>query len=301
MPTIPSRPGPSRASHQAREAAESFGTDPERYDRTRPRYPAALIDQIMRRIPGRDVLDVGIGTGVSAQPFQQAGFRVLGVEVDSRMAEFARRRGFDVEVARFEDWDPAGRTFDAIVAGMAWHWVDPAAGATKAARALRPDGLLALFWNVHQPPAELAGAFAEVYRRVLPDTPFAAAPADPVNGYGQILDTASAAVAATNAFSAPERLRADWERSYTGEEWLDQVPTFGGHSALAPETLAELLSGIKAAIDAIGGSFPVKYTALALMTRRLRDHASPGRLGPGGPASGRPAAGEARRACSRCW
>jgi hypothetical protein len=43
---------------------------------------------------------------------------VLGVEVDKRMAEFARREGFDVEVAAFEDWDAAGRTFDAIIAGM---------------------------------------------------------------------------------------------------------------------------------------------------------------------------------------
>ena len=24
----------------------------------------------------------------------------------------------------------------------------------------------------------------------------------------------------------------DWERTYTRDEWLDQVPTFGGHSQL---------------------------------------------------------------------
>ncbi len=83
--------------------------------------------------PGRDVLDVGIGTGVSALPFQAAGCRVLGVEVDAPMAEFARAHGLDVEVAKFEDWDPARRMFDAIIAGMTWHWIDPAAGAKKAA------------------------------------------------------------------------------------------------------------------------------------------------------------------------
>jgi SAM-dependent methyltransferase len=120
------------------------------------------VERIIAGSPGRDVLDVGIGTGVSARAFQTAGCRVLGVEVDSRMAEFARQRGFDVEVARFEDWDAAGRRFDAIIAGMTWHWIDPAAGARKAAGLLRPDGRLAVFWNIGQPPPDLAGAFSDV-------------------------------------------------------------------------------------------------------------------------------------------
>ena len=272
MPTI--LPGPDPSPNQARHAAESFGTDPERYDRTRPRYPQALIDRIISSSPGGDVLDVGIGTGVSAQPFRAAGFRVLGVEVDRRMAAFARGRGFIVEDGKFEDWDPADRTFDAVIAGMTWHWIDPVAGAAKAAAVLRPDGLLALFWNVHRPPVKLAHAFAEVYRRVLPDTPFAAVPADAVRAYSQILDNAAAGIKATNAFTEPEQLRVDWDRSYTSDQWLDQIPTFGGHSSFAPGKLDELLSGIKAAIDQAGGSFTMRYATLALTTRRSPDHAA---------------------------
>lgn len=40
---------------------------------------------------------------------------MLGVEVDARMAELARRNGLEVEVAGFEAWDPARRAFDAVV------------------------------------------------------------------------------------------------------------------------------------------------------------------------------------------
>ena len=57
--------------------------------------------------------------------------------------------GYEVEVAKFEDWDAAGRRFDAVIAGQTWHWIDPVAGAA---------------------------GFAEVYRRVdtgLPFTPWA--------------------------------------------------------------------------------------------------------------------------------
>ena len=32
--------------HEVRQVAESFGEDAERYDRTRPRYPDALIERI---------------------------------------------------------------------------------------------------------------------------------------------------------------------------------------------------------------------------------------------------------------
>lgn len=269
MPTPPSAATTPPEPHRAREAAESFGTDPERYDRTRPRYPKALVDRIMASIPGRDVLDIGIGTGVSAQPFQTAGYTLVGVEVDLRMAEFARSRGFAVEVAKFEDWDPAGRSFDALIAGMTWHWVDPAAGTAKAAEVLRPHGLLALFWNVHQPPPELARAFAEVYHRVLPGTPFATTQTDPVAGYHQILDTACVGITATRAFTTPERLRFDWEHVYTRDEWLDQVPTFGGHSTLPKQKLDQLLAGIGAAIDQIGDSFTMRYATLAITTHRV--------------------------------
>lgn len=271
MPTPPSSTPTPSEPHRAREAAESFGTDPERYHRTRPRYPEALVDRIMASIPGREVLDVGLGTAVSAQPFQAAGYSVLGIEVDPRMAESARNRGFAVEVSRFEEWDPAGRSFDALISGMTWHWIDPAAGAVKAADVLRPHGLLALFWNVHRPPPQLARAFSEVYRRVLPDTPFASLPVDPIAGYHQILDTACTGITATRAFTAPERLRFDWDHLYTRDKWLDQVPTFGGHSTLPEQKLDPLLSGIGAAIDQIGGSFTMSYATLAITAHRRAD------------------------------
>ena len=120
MPTIePPRPRPGEIEpHRARQIAESFGTDAARYDRTRPRYPDALVEAVVAASPGRDVLDVGIGTGIAARAFRAAGCRVVGVEPDARMAAFARRDGFEVDEATIEAWDAGGRTFDAVVAGQ---------------------------------------------------------------------------------------------------------------------------------------------------------------------------------------
>ncbi len=265
MVTIPPRPfSPSSEPHRARHIAESFGSDPERYDRTRPRYPQALVDRIVAASPGTDVLDVGIGTGVSAQRFLAGGCRVLGVEPDERMAEFARRLGFEVEVTKFEEWEAIERTFDALISGQAWHWVDPVVGAAKAAEVLRPGGLLAVFWNVSQPPPVLAEAFQAVYRQVLPGSPFFRAASPGIAAYSELLDIAADGIRAVAAFGELERWEFDWECSYTKDEWLDLVPTSGGHSNFAPGKLDELLAGIGAAIDAVGGRFTMGYVTVLL-------------------------------------
>jgi SAM-dependent methyltransferase len=254
--------------HQARQIAESFGTDAERYNRTRPRYPAALVDRVVAASPGPDVLDVGCGTGIAARQFQVVGCRVLGIDPDARMAGFARQSGLDVEAATFEAWESRGREFDAVIAGQAWHWVDPVAGAVKAARVLRPGGRLAVFWNALQPPPRLAEAFAGVYRRVRPGLPFNPWARPVLDAYLTMCGTAADGIRQAGAFGEPEQWRFEWDHRYTRDELLDQVPTAGGHSRLQPAKLAELLAGLGAAVDAVGGSFVARFTTLAVTATR---------------------------------
>ena len=75
--------------HRLRQVAESFGIDADRYDRARPSYPDELIQRVIAASPGTDFLDVGCGTGIGAQQYRASGINVLGVDVDTRMAEFA--------------------------------------------------------------------------------------------------------------------------------------------------------------------------------------------------------------------
>jgi SAM-dependent methyltransferase len=263
---VPTLPEP----HQLRQVAASFGGDADRYDRARPRYPAALIDRIVATAPGREVLDVGVGTGIAARQLRDAGCKVLGVDVDPRMAEVASGRyGIDTEVARFEEWDPAGRSFDAVVAGQTWHWVDPAAGATKAAEVLRPRGRIALFWNAFQPTPELAEALARAHREALADTPGIPWTAQSSgDAYGQITAKAAEGLRGTGAFSDPEDWRYEWDHDYTRDQWLDLVPTTGLYTRLPPEPLQRLLDRTGAAIDALGGGFRLHYTTVATVASR---------------------------------
>jgi len=263
----PGRDSSANELRRHRQVAESFGAHAERYDRARPGYPAVLVERIVAVSPGPGVLDVGCGTGIAARQLQAAGCRVLGVDPDPRMAGLARQRGVEVEVAAFEAWDPAGRAFDAVIAGQAWHWVDPVAGAAKVAQVLRPGRRLAVFWNAFQPPPSLGEAFAGVYRQVMPGSPNVWA--GPIlDAYLMMCGTAADGIRQVGAFGGPEEWRFGWDRPWTRDEWLEQVPTFGGHTQLPPATLEDLLAGIGAAIDAVGGSLTMGYTTVAVTAAR---------------------------------
>lgn len=269
MVTISSRSHhPDDEPHQHREMATSFGSNAEQYDRSRPRYPRELAETVVTGLDGRTVLDVGIGTGISAETFRQVGCTVQGVDADARMAEVAQRRGFPVEIARFEDWEPVGHTFNVLVAGQTWHWIDPYVGARKAAAAVAPGGRVALFWNVGMPDAGIAAEFAAVYRSVDTGLPFTSWDVTTADPYGAIIGRAADGLQHVPAFAEPERRRFPWTTTVTKEDWLDQVPTSGGHHQMRPDVLRKLLAGLATVVDSAGGSFTMHYSTELLIADR---------------------------------
>lgn len=271
MVTLPSAGSESadQSPHRHRQVAESFGVDTARYDRTRPPYPVALIEAVLAASPGKQMLDVGCGTGIEARQFRDAGCVVLGVEPDPRMAAFARDTGIDVEIGTFEQWEPAGRSFDAVISGTAWHWIDPVAGAAQAARVLRPHGRLAAFWHVPQMPPEVVAPFAAVFRKFLPDSPTSLVADRPaLELYQAIMTTVADGIRAAGGFTEPEQWRFDWQRTYSRAEWLDQIPTHGSLTQASPEVLAAVTDGIGAAIDELGGAFTIDYATMAVTASR---------------------------------
>jgi SAM-dependent methyltransferase len=246
--------------HGQRHRAESFGSVAQEYDAVRPTYPDALFDDLAALAP-RHVLDVGCGTGRAALPLIARGLDVLGVEIDAQMAGVARAHGVPVEVAPFETWDAAGRRFELIVSGQAWHWIDPSVGLPKAAALLRPGGTLALFWNVAEVTPEVQQALDRVYREHALDlmTKNAGRTADP--GYAPEVRTAG-------LFATVETRGYPWQHTYTSVEWIRMVQTHSDHVVLDPDRRAVLLAAAEAALDALGGQVVTSYkthTVLATM------------------------------------
>ncbi|GGU21445.1 methyltransferase type 11 [Nocardioides albus] len=245
--------------------AESFGADADRYDRARMAYPDELITRIQELAPGPEVLDVGCGTGIEARQLQAVGASVLGVEPDARMAAYARSHGLVVEESRFEEWDAAERTFDAVVSAQAWHWVDPVVGAAKVRDVLRPGGLFAAFWNVYAPPEPVGDALLDGLRKVMPDLPLdPAAMKQADRTYEEGARQVGERFAELGGFAEPEPWRFSWSRDVTREEWLDFVPTQGFLTRLSPEQRAPVLEAVGAAVDDLGGTFTLNTVTVGI-------------------------------------
>jgi SAM-dependent methyltransferase len=257
----------------AQERSRLFGQQADAYDRFRPAYPDAVIDELLGPAPaGLDVLDVGCGTGIASRQMAQRGAKVLGVELAPRMAEIARGHGVEVEIAAFEGWDAAGRTFDRVTSAQAWHWLDLPIATAKAASVLRPGGRLGLIWNAGCQPDDLADALEEVYASVVPRgghrlfRGYAAnRSSDVKTGLASEID----AVSAVPDFGAPTEKWFPWTRAYRRDEWLDQLVSRSDHAALEPAVRDCLFEAIGAAIDDQGGSFVMNFETVLITATRL--------------------------------
>jgi SAM-dependent methyltransferase len=259
-------------AHRDRARAESFGDDAEAYDRARPSYPEHLVDDLMAGHPV-DVLDVGCGTGIVSRMFTPHACRVLGVDADPRMAEVASRHGVGVDVARFEDWDPAGRAFDLLVSGQAWHWVEPVGGAAVAARALRGGARFAAFWNEHVHTPESLAIMRPVYEHEAPELVEFSTVLGTIRGnlpQDPLADPVMVSLLATGQFIAPERRTYQWEKAYHVDEWIRYARTASDHHRLEPERLDRLMSALSKALLARSEVFTVGYETRLLTAVRER-------------------------------
>ena len=134
--------------------ARSFGSAAEIYDVGRPSYPndavAWMLEPVMddAQRPVRAV-DVGAGTGILTRTVADLGTEVTAVDPDAAMLAQLESSVPDVPTAvgTAEDLPLPDASADAIVAGQAWHWVEPVAGSRECGRVLRPGGVLGLIWN----------------------------------------------------------------------------------------------------------------------------------------------------------
>ena len=100
--------------------------------------------RVWRRPAGR-LLDVGCGTGELAAAFARGGWQPHGIEPSAQAAEHARAAGVDIVNGTLADAPWPDRHFDAIVFNHSLEHIDnPGETLARAARLLRPGGLLAI-------------------------------------------------------------------------------------------------------------------------------------------------------------
>ncbi len=149
------------------ELARSFERAAEAYERGRPGYAEAALDDV-ELAPDTVVLDLAAGTGKLTRQLVERFGRVFAVEPLDGMREFLERlvpeaaaRSGTAESIPLDD-----DAVDAVFVGEAFHWFATDEAVREVARVLRPRGMLAILFNQvdgdFEPP--LPQAFWDAYR-----------------------------------------------------------------------------------------------------------------------------------------
>jgi len=186
------------------------------------------------------------------------------VEPSAGMVEVARSKApaARFEVMRFEDFDETG--FGLAACAQAHHWIDRETRDERFARALRPDGTAAIFFNAQYTPAETRTFFEAVqgvYREHAP--PLAAL------GLDYVPPTENVFAARTDLFADLQVRHHPWSWTLSTADYVGLMSTHSPHAALDDDVRQRLLDGIAALIDSdFGGEVTEHYVAVLSLARR---------------------------------
>ncbi|WP_457101598.1 class I SAM-dependent methyltransferase [Microbacterium sp. P5_E9] len=177
------------------------------YAVARPSYPRAAVEWLLDG-GGRDVVDVGAGTGLFTRLLVGRDRTVTAVEPSERMLGELRTALPEVVALQGsgERMPLPDRSADVVAFAQAWHWVDVPAASTEVARVLRPGGRLGLVWNLRDERVAWVRALGEAMR----------ADGDHFRGETQDPDVGA-------PFGEPERQFVEWVRVCTPDELLADV------------------------------------------------------------------------------
>jgi SAM-dependent methyltransferase len=241
----------------------TFDEVAELYERVRPTYPDALIDDVVtlaKLQPRSRVVEIGCGTGKATLPLAGRGLRITCVELGASLASVAQRKlalfpGVRIVNADFETWEPE-RAYDGVVAFTAFHWLLPEVRYVKSAEVLRQGGTLAVAMVHHVLPDDADPFFVEVQADYEAVSPGGEPPGPPeaVEGFGAEME-------ASGLFRHLAERRYLWDVEYTAGEYVDVLNTYSDHRLKDEATRGRLFDLIRARI----GDARVRKTYLATL------------------------------------
>ena len=243
------------------------------YDRYRPTYPASLTEKVVAYSalqPSGKMLEIGSGTGKGTELFAEKGYAIHCLEPGRNLSNVAREKFRDFpnityEETTFEAWTLMPETYEVVYAAQSFHWIPAEMGLRKAADALKPNGTLALIWNL-SPPGE-DKQFQEiqsVYAREAPEL------ATERNRSAKDWSANNRAnqIRATGRYTDVLTEQFPWTKRYGSTDYIALLDTHSSHQLLSPEVKKRLHTGIIEVLEKYGGEIEIDYIAVLYLARK---------------------------------
>ncbi len=240
------------------------------YDRFRPTYPDAVIDDVISLSnlgPGSRLLEIGCGTGQATLPLAKRGYRLDCVDPGKNLLAMAQEkcRGWprvSFTGARFEQAVLRSRSYDLVFSAQAFHWIEPMVRLRKAARLLDDDGSLALVYNYPGAPKDdVLERLSSLIQRESGGLLSAWNYEDEVEGWIEEID-------GCGLFRNISVSRHSWHQHYSAEEYAGLFRTYSDFLSL-PRALQNRVSRcIRRFISRYGGSVRRSYDCVLIHARK---------------------------------
>ncbi|MDQ6898595.1 MAG: class I SAM-dependent methyltransferase [Candidatus Dormibacteraeota bacterium] len=146
--------------------SENFAQGYDRHRLSPPRALLKILTLVAEVERPRLLVDLGAGTGLSTRVWAEHAERIVGVEANARMLEWAERVTREPNVRYVEafasDTGLRAGSADIVTCAQAFHWMEPTSVLREASRILRSGGVFAAY-DYDVPPAihpEIDPAFA---------------------------------------------------------------------------------------------------------------------------------------------
>lgn len=146
---------------------ERFTDRADNYEKFRPGYPQSLIDYLSEQLHAQQpnvVAELGAGTGILSLELAKLNLELYVFEPNKEMRDKAivslqDRGNCVISDKKAEDTGLPSASCDMIVCAQAFHWFDTSKAKKEFQRIIKPDGSVAIIWNIRS----IENAFGNAY------------------------------------------------------------------------------------------------------------------------------------------
>ncbi|MDE6764012.1 MAG: class I SAM-dependent methyltransferase [Oscillospiraceae bacterium] len=154
--------------------AERFSGFADVYENARPKVPKYPINVICRYLGKAPqlVVDMGCGTGLSSDIWQEVSDKIIGIEPNDEMRSIAEKKSstkMNFIKAFSDNTGLDDCCADAVVCSQSFHWMEPTSTLKEVNRILKDGGVFATI-DCDWPPVvkwEAEKAYMQLYSKVL--------------------------------------------------------------------------------------------------------------------------------------